>query len=202
MLLSVVAAALVGAMPCNLSLLAPAAAPARLQASAPANRLQPDCDGLSARPVSTGGRRALSVLAGVFGSAIGAVAGATLGYAAAERCDNCTFGPEEFWIGALIGLQVGAGLGAHLGGSLTGGRGTWTGTILGTLGGGLLGVLMTVLIGSLESSDANLLLVVPLLMPTAGAVTGYALSEPDAPGPCASPEQSPRAPMLRLRFSF
>ena len=47
-----------------------------------------------------------------------------------------------------------------------------------------------------------LLLVVPMLMPTVGAVTGYALSEAAAPEPCTTPAPAPRPPMLRLRFSF
>lgn len=201
MLLSVVAAALVGAMPCHLSLLAPATAPARLQASAPVGLPQEGCGELPTRSGSSAEQPAVGLLGGVLGSAAGTVTGAMLGFAMAPRCEDCALGPEALWVGGLLGLHLGAAFGAYVAGNAAGGRGTWTGTVLGMLGGGLVGLLMSVGIASLENT-ASTLYVLPLLMPTVGAVAGYALSEPDGPAPCATAAPSPRAPMLRLRFSF
>ncbi|HET9451030.1 MAG TPA: hypothetical protein VFO83_09125 [Aggregicoccus sp.] len=208
MLLSVVTLALLGASPCNLSLLAPAVPPARPQAAAPALLLQEGCgegfaEAHASRPRWQ--RRTVTFLGSAAGAAVGTLAGGLVGYALSGDCgDSCWFGPPEMWLGAAIGFPLGAGAGAHLSGDAMGGEGRWWSTLLGTAAGTALTMLLWSIAASDESA-APILYAAPLL-PSVGALVGYELGQrPAAPPPGCAREHaalSSRRPLLSLRLAF
>jgi hypothetical protein len=206
MLLPLLTLALLGATPCNLSLLAPAAPAARLQSAAPSLLQQEGCSEPLSQPRAARTRwqhRTFTFLGSALGAMAGTVAGGLLGYALSGDCSGeCWFGPPGLWLGALIGFPLGAGLGAHLTGNALGGRGLWWSTLLGTAAG----TAVTLLLFSIASNDegaAPILYAAPLL-PSLGALVGYELGRrpPSLLPPGCAQLPSPRGPQLALRFAF
>ncbi|MCP3164671.1 GlsB/YeaQ/YmgE family stress response membrane protein [Myxococcus qinghaiensis] len=107
---------------------------------------------------------------GIAGGAVGLVVGYLLG-APTVGCDECQV---VSLVGGLTGVVIGIPAGTWAGGRLMDGKGTLLATIGGSLvgwGGALLGSLI---LGA--NDDDKALAAILLLLPVAGATTGYELS--------------------------
>ncbi|MCP3104044.1 GlsB/YeaQ/YmgE family stress response membrane protein [Myxococcus sp. K15C18031901] len=123
-------------------------------------------------------RIAVEAVGGVAGGAVGGTLGLVAGYllgAPTVGCDECHV---VSLVGGLAGVLVGIPAGTWVGGKVMGGKGTFLATTAGSLvgwGGALLGSAVLGL-GDDDKTLAALLLILPL----AGATTGYELSQQDA----------------------
>ncbi|MCP3144332.1 GlsB/YeaQ/YmgE family stress response membrane protein [Pyxidicoccus xibeiensis] len=138
----------------------------------------------AARPEDPVPRVAVELVGGTAGGVVVGTLGLVAGYllsAPTVGCDECRV---VSLVGGFTGVLVGIPTGTWLGGRLMGGRGQFLATAGGSLvgwGGALLGSL---LMGASAEDDALALAL--LVLPVAGAATGYELSQPEAPAPRAS----------------
>ncbi|MFY2563883.1 GlsB/YeaQ/YmgE family stress response membrane protein [Corallococcus terminator] len=120
---------------------------------------------------------------GIAGGAVGLVVGYLLG-APTVGCDECQV---VSLVGGLTGVVIGIPAGTWAGGRLMDGKGTLLATVGGSLvgwGGALLGSLI---LGA--NDDDKALAALLLLLPVAGATTGYELSH-QSQRPVSPPAQT------------
>ncbi|NTX15867.1 GlsB/YeaQ/YmgE family stress response membrane protein [Myxococcus sp. CA056] len=128
---------------------------------------------------------------GIAGGAVGLVVGYLLG-APTVGCDECQV---VSLVGGLTGVVIGIPAGTWAGGRLMDGKGTLLATVGGSLvgwGGALLGSLI---LGA--NDDDKALAALLLLLPVAGATTGYELSH-QSQRPVTPPAQTRHDSGVRL----
>jgi hypothetical protein len=127
------------------------------------------------RPEDPVPRVAVEVVGGIAGGVVAGTVGAVAGYLLAAPtvgCDECRV---VALVGGFTGVLLGIPAGTWVGGNVMGGRGQFLSTAGGSLvgwGGALLGSLLL----SASSEDDTLALAL-LVLPIAGATTGYELSQ-------------------------
>ncbi|WP_226994200.1 GlsB/YeaQ/YmgE family stress response membrane protein [Myxococcus hansupus] len=126
------------------------------------------------RPADPVPRITVEFASGVAGGLAAGTAGLVLGFllgSATVGCDECAIVAA---VGGSSGVLLGIPAGTYLGGRMMGGKGSF----LGTLGGSLVGwgafALGTAVVGDRDINPG--IAVVMLMLPIAGAVTGYELS--------------------------
>jgi hypothetical protein len=138
----------------------------------------------ASEPIAREGRVALETLGGLGGAAVGAAVGFGLAYAIIG--DEGDFsGLAAAVVGGIPGAAIGLTTGIYAVGELAGGDGNYWATWAGVLAGAVVPTIVTATLAGNGDSDGALI-ALWVLLPTAGGVIGYELSQADRAAPAPS----------------